>query len=99
MIEFSEDEFSVVKLHEHIQTHFMLPLDSGIEVGLTFRRHATRKETIDIVQCQKILWWTRNQSCRQRMNDEEEEVNANTTKRKMAVQEWEEYNNSKKRIF
>lgn len=33
MGEFPEDEFSVMKLHEHIETHFMPPPDLGIEVG------------------------------------------------------------------
>ena len=44
MIDFGEDEFSIVKLYEHIEKHFMPPEETGIEVGRFFRRHASNKE-------------------------------------------------------
>ena len=44
MIDFGEDEFSIVKLYEHIEKNFMPPEETGIEVGRFFRRHASNKE-------------------------------------------------------
>jgi len=44
MIEFEDDEFSVVKLFDHIQHYFLPSSDSGIDVSRVFRRHASNKE-------------------------------------------------------
>ena len=44
MIDFADDEFSIVKLYTHIETYFMPPKDSNIEVERFFRRHASNKE-------------------------------------------------------
>ena len=43
MVDFSEDEFSVVKLYKHIEKHFMFHISSNIIVDHFFRRHASAK--------------------------------------------------------
>ena len=45
MIDFDEDEYSIVKLYKHIVTHFLPPTELGIDVkGCFFRRIASEKE-------------------------------------------------------
>ena len=44
MIDFADDEFSIVKLYIHIEKYFMPPCETGIDVGRFFRRHASNKE-------------------------------------------------------
>ena len=36
MVDFAADEFSIVKLYEHIEKNFMPPAETGIEVGRFF---------------------------------------------------------------
>lgn len=44
MIDFPDDEFSVVRLYKHIEEHFFPPVTMDIEVGRFFRRAASRKQ-------------------------------------------------------
>ena len=44
IVDFADDEFSIIKLYEHIEKYFMPPEETGIEVGRFFRRHASNKE-------------------------------------------------------
>ena len=44
MIDFVQDEFSIVKLYDQIEKYFMPSNDSHIEVGRFFCRHVTGKE-------------------------------------------------------
>ena len=44
MVDFLQDQFSIVKLYKHIEKNFMPAEETGIEVGRFFRRHASNKE-------------------------------------------------------
>ena len=43
MVDFPDDEFSVVKLYKHIEKHFMPHVSSNITVDRFFCRHASAK--------------------------------------------------------
>ena len=43
MVDFPDDEFSVVKLYKHIENNFMPRISSNISVDRFFSRHASAK--------------------------------------------------------
>ena len=44
MVDFNQDNFSIVKLYKHIEKYHMPAEETGIEVGRFFGRHASNKE-------------------------------------------------------
>ena len=55
MVDFSGDEFSIVKLYKHIEKHFMPPVELGIEVtDCFFRRHAAQK----VIKVSQSHWFS-----------------------------------------
>ena len=44
MVDFPDDEFSVVRLYKHIEEHFFPSREMEVEVGRFFRRAASRKQ-------------------------------------------------------
>ena len=55
MVDFSGDEFSIIKLYKHIEKHFMPPVELGIEVpDCFFRRHAAQK----VIKVSQSHWFS-----------------------------------------